>query len=234
MTTDAQIVVGLDMSTDKKKQGVALGRIVGGRLEIERVGNGRILREVMHDKKSALVAIDSPLGWPVLMRTALCGHQVGEKIAKSRAFIFQRNTDLFVGKRLPGITPFWVGADKIGCTAHAACELLSGRGIRVLLEMKIPKGLSAIEVYPSATLCAHGWKGKERGEVVEKLATEENVVFLGETKQCVKTQHHFDACICLLAARDFWEKKCYTPKEANATDVAKVEGWIWVRKKMGD
>ena len=157
------VVVGLDMSTEEENQGVAVGKIRPGRRRIElvKIGNGRILNQTLDDYKQSptLLAIDSPLGWPLSMRAALRGHLVGREIPEARETVFYRKTDEFVKDKFVRLVPLRVGADKLGATAHAACELLGERNISVLLESGIPKRLSAIEVYPAATLRAYGWEG---------------------------------------------------------------------------
>ena len=247
-------VVGLDMSTENNKQGVAVGKVdvSAGKIEVLAVGNGGKLEGFLDVYKPTLLAIDSPLGWPVCMRKALCNHRVGEKIDASRDRVFYRETDKFIKDKLCGINPFKVGADKIAQTAHAACELIgkggtlnNGRGIPVLLSPRIPKGLSAIEVYPAATMFAHEWgkvegyKGREasasekRQCIVDKLSSEENFVFQNGTRSRAENNADIlDACVCLLAARDFLRGECCEPKEAKAKDAVKVEGWIWVRRKQ--
>ena len=248
--TKPQIVVGLDMSTEPKKQGVALGEIwADGRIEVVKVDNGNVLKigevlgEVLKNQSVLLLAIDSPLGWPLPMRPVLRGHRAGEKIAICPDKVFHRNTDEFIKENI-GKRPLEVGANLIARTAHAACNLLGERGIPVLLGYGIPKCLSAIEVYPAATLCAHGWawagqgqqskaekeREKRRGKVT--LLKKQGVVFqsgkveekaLGDDDCC-------DACVCLLAARDFLRGECYEPSGADL-EAAKVEGWIWVKRK---
>ena len=245
--------VGLDMSADKNKQGVAVGMIsADGGIEVLDAGKGWKLAGILNEYSPALLAIDSPLGWPVSMREALCGHRAGDKIDIPRDSAFRRETDEFIGCKLSGINPLEVGADKIAKTAHAACELIGkggelndGRGIPVLLSPGVPERLSAIEVYPAATWFAHGWgkptryKGgknkaeerKKREEMVRKLRDKGSIALSPDAKSSAESDDDIlDACICLLAARDFLDGECYTPKEANAEEAAKIEGWIWVKR----
>ena len=246
-------IVGLDMATGSNKQGVAVGMInAKGMVEVLRVGKGGELAKFLNKYSPALLAIDSPLGWPVSMREALCGHRAGEKITTLRNSVFRRKTDEFIGSKLSGINPLEVGADKIAKTAHAACELIGkggelndGRGIPVLLSPGVPERLSAIEVYPAATWFAHGWgkptryKGgknkaeerKKREEMVRKLRDKGSIALSPDAKSSAESDDDIlDACICLLAARDFLDGECYTPKDANAEEAAKIEGWIWVKR----
>lgn len=238
------IVVGLDMATVPNEQGVALGRIVDGHIEICKAGVGRILPGALESAPVCLLAIDSPLGWPASMREALCGHRAGGEILGSLGDVFRRATDSFVKREYGEITPLEVGADKIAKTAHAACSLLAKRGIPVVLDSRKREGLSAIEVYPAATLCAHGWsrefregykKGKgareKRGKMVDELKKMSIVFQNGTDEQARDNDDILDACICLLSARDFLDGDCYQPREADAVEAAKIEGWIWVKRK---
>ena len=228
-------VVGLDMATEPGRQGVAAGVIRGGRLEICRVDNGRKLRDILDKHRPVLLAIDSPLGWPIAMREMLCEHRVGEFPIVGRNDAFCRKTDKFVKEELSKI-PLEVGANLIARVAHAACALIGGYNIPVLLRQEMPTRLSAIEVYPAATLRSYGWDGGEGGkerkrkEIVRKLELE-NIVFHGNAKlRAENNDDILDACVCLLAVRDFLKGECYNPKDALAEEAAQIEGWIWVRR----
>ena len=224
MKTKSHIVVGLDMATKKEKQGVAVGNISDGRIKVVSVGDGWILDRILNDYNPTLLAIDSPLGWPAAMHLALCGHRAGEKITASPDKVFQRATDEFIKDKF-GKRPLQVGANLIARTAHAACELLGERKIPVRLKPGILKCLSAIEVYPAATLLAHNWSR-------EDLLKSGNFVFQreGDQKRAEGNDDIFDACVCLLAARDFLLDKCYKPQKGDA-EKAKIEGWIWVKQR---
>ena len=248
MKTKPQIIVGLDMSANKKDQGVAVGEIwPGGRIELVKVGNGWIFAQILNDYKPTLLAIDAPLGWPVAMRAALCGHHVGENITIPPDKVFHRATDKFIKDKI-GKKPFEVGAAWIARTAYAACKLLGKQEIPVLLKPGIPKCLSAIEVYPAATLLAYGWeremlaqkmstKEKERVRRQEKIdfLKEQSVVFHDMVEQKVLDNNHFcDACVCLLAARDFLRGECYEPQGGILETDVEIEGWIWVKERDGN
>ena len=139
---------------------MAISPIAALRLSRHSNGDGWILDQILNDYNPTLLAIDSPLGWPVAMHLALCGHRAGEKITASPDKVFQRATDEFIKDKF-GKKPLEVGANLIARTAHAACELLGERKIPVRLKPGILKRLSAIEVYPAATLLAHNWSRED-------------------------------------------------------------------------
>lgn len=92
--------------------------------------------------------------------------------------------------------------------------------------------ISAIEVYPTATLKAYGilHRGyrehkQYRREIIKAL---KNHIYLSEgTKILRDNADALDSAVCLLAAKDFLEGKSYEPENL---ELAKKEGWIWVRK----
>ena len=84
----------------------------------------------------ALLAIDTPLGWPVRLGCALTNHRAGEPIAADADRLFRRDTDRFIKLKL-GKTPLDVGADQIARTAHTALCLLNG--LRQCLDETVPR-----------------------------------------------------------------------------------------------
>jgi predicted nuclease with RNAse H fold len=195
----------------------------------------------------ALLAIDAPLGWPRLLSRSLFAHRAGEKIATAADDMFRRATDRFIKKGL-GKTPLDVGADRIARTAHAALRLLDD--LRERLNTPIPlawtpasiTGVAAIEVYPAATLLAHGLRSNgykaapqisQRRELVGQLRSK--LKFPTETPILEGNADALDALVCLLAAKDFLEDRAMPPSNQL---VAEQEGWIWasrasVKKKLG-
>jgi hypothetical protein len=95
--------------------------------------------------------------------------------------------------------------------------------------------VSAIEVYPAATLLAHGLRASgykkpdqtpERREILAGIAAE---LGLDAVKECaIASDHLLDAVICVLAGKDFLEGRCVGPAER---DVAMREGWIWAARR---
>ena len=153
--------------------------------------------------------------------------------------MFRRTADLFIHDEL-GKTPLDVGADRIARTAYAALRLLGD--LRTRLQLSIPLAWScadvtevaAIEVYPAATLLAHGIRSKgfkkmeqveQRREIVaglrQRLTIAEGVPDLETSADLV------DAAVCLIAGIDFLQDVAQCPRDP---DLARREGWIWVAK----
>ena len=91
--------------------------------------------------------------------------------------------------------------------------------------------VSAIEVYPAATLLSHGIRAKgykkpgqvaERREIVAALAL--NLVLEVDLATLENNADALDAVVCLLAAKDFLDGSAHPPEDA---ECAAVEGWIW-------
>ncbi|WP_350345082.1 DUF429 domain-containing protein [Proteinivorax tanatarense] len=91
-----------------------------------------------------------------------------------------------------------------------------------------------MEVYPSATLSqwdikSTGYKDK-KGEGFRKAIVKElsRYIDISLSKELlIKEDDVLDSAICLLAAKDFLEGKVFYPEDI---ELAKKEGWIWVRK----
>lgn len=184
-------VVGVDCATQDAKVGVAFGEFSDGRLSVQEafactreasaaVG---ITQRLQHRAGQALMAIDAPLGWPQTLARVLANHRAGEALEAEAHDMFRRETDLFIKKKT-GKTPLDVGADRIARTAYAALRLL--RDLKGNLNHQIPLAwewplvdeLSAIEVYPAATLIGHGSRSggykkaeqsAQRTEIIESL-----------------------------------------------------------------
>jgi hypothetical protein len=153
--------------------------------------------------------------------------------------MFRRATDRFIKKEL-GKTPLDVGADRIARTAHAALRLLGD--LRERLSAPIPlawtpaciAGVAAIEVYPAATLLAHGLRSNgykaaqqiaQRRELVGQLRS--RLMFVTQTPILEGNADALDAVVCLLAAKDFLEDRAMPPPDQL---VAEREGWIWASR----
>ncbi|MGQ0658698.1 MAG: DUF429 domain-containing protein [Chromatiales bacterium] len=91
--------------------------------------------------------------------------------------------------------------------------------------------MAAIEVYPAGTLRARQLphsKYKEiddavvRMEIARRLRDE-----IPELERYVAARADaFNACLCLVAAKDFVEGRACPPQDM---ELAQREGWIWVR-----
>lgn len=151
--------------------------------------------------------------------------------------MFRRATDRFVREKL-GKTPLDVGADRIARTAHSALAILGS--LRQKLGQEIPLAwstdfddVSAIEVYPAATLIAHrigshGYKNPDqiaqRDNIIEHLKAQ---VTISEEVSIIRSSPDaLDAAVCVLAGADFLRKRAIAPTAGDLA-VAKREGWVW-------
>ena len=248
MTRHVEVqLVGIDCATEDTKIGLAFGSLRGEELRVDRVqvctrseSAAAVVTRWLHppQKAATLLAIDAPLGWPVALGRALGSHRAGETIATDANELFRRETDRFVKRKL-GKTPLDVGADRIARTAHAALRLLDE--LRGKLAAAVPlawaptplAAVSAIEVYPAATLVSHGFRSdgyKKREQTVERseiLRSLQAVVSLPSDRSSMEgSADALDAVLCLLAARDFLTNQAMPPEDRS---IAETEGWIWVR-----
>lgn len=239
------LLIGLDPASRLENFGYAIGALTGGRIEIEDAGMLESRREWNPLKDSiaprlrsaarALVAVDAPLGWPASLASALAGHRAGERVDGEKAMLFSRETDRIVAEETHK-RPLEVGADKIARAAHTALEVLAC--LRETVNKAIPLAwardfgdVAVIEVYPAATLKARGlvdsgYKKPDQESVRHKIS----LGLREEMPALVNFIHErsdvFDACLCLVAAKDFLLSDMLQPKDH---DRARREGWIWVR-----
>lgn len=236
-------IVGVDCATDRRRVGLAFGAWQEGSAWVRearmcgRNPPAAIIQEWLAElDPPVLLALDAPLGWPVTLGQRLASHAAGDEIAASTEALFRRDTDRFVQKSL-GKLPLEVGADRIARTAHAALKLLGE--LRREFDTDIPLAwspkalpeLSAIEVYPSATLIAHGIRSsgyKKRPDIGERqeiiVALREELGLPNDDTKLLAHADALDAAICVFAAKDFLESKAIPPANRER---AKREGWIW-------
>ena len=131
-----------------------------------------------------------------------------------------------------------MGADRIARTAFAALAML--REVRDAAGAPIPLAWTAspaerpaaIEVYPAATLKAHGlsvpgYKRYQSGPARRDIQSfierrlEDDCGFDVATGR----HHVLDAILCVIAGLDFLAGDVYRPVDR---EVAEREGWIWV------
>jgi hypothetical protein len=187
-----------------------------------------------------LVAIDAPLGWPGELGQSLALHKAGGPIDRAANSMFRRETDRFIRRRI-GKQSLDVGADRIARTAFAAlailneCRRRTGLGIPLAWSPNFD-GVTAIEVYPAATLRAHaipdrGYKAKggttERSGILRRLAAHCQISVGSE--DLMSKVDVLDAAICVLAGIDFIDGHSMPPLEP---DLAIQEGWIWARDPL--
>ena len=240
-------LIGVDCAVQAKSIGIAIGTWTKGSVAVNEIFVGssepaEVIAPVIKEKGPALLAFDSPLGWPELMGCLLAEHEASAALPVDANHLFRRETDRFV-KRKIGKQSLDVGADRIARTAHAAVGLLEQ--IRALSDAKIPLGwqgqalnqAACIEVYPAATLEAigissRGYKGNKeahRHARAKLLGELEGILRLSEAaaEQAVASDDAFDAALCCVAAADFLLGNVYEPIDI---DLARKEGWIWVRR----
>lgn len=238
-------IVGVDCATAPKNVGFAFGSFQNGRTVVEKAALGStelppaqaIADWLANRNGPTLLAMDAPLGWPEPMAQSLGNHNAGDALAGTANDLFRRETDRFIRERI-GKQSLDVGADRIARTAHAALALLES--LRHVLQCPIPlawnpvfEGLRAIEVYPAATLVAHGIESTGYKAANGQAARERVAQAVGSLIQIdapipamERKSDALDAVICLLAAQDFLTGKAMPPNNHAPT---LKEGWIWVR-----
>ena len=238
------IVIGVDCATVAKEVGLARARREHGRwhlLEAE-VGTparppAAVVTEWLLEDPDALLALDAPLGWPIALAPALAAHAAGEPIAVPIERMFQRATDHDVRDRT-GKRPLEVGADRIARTAWVTLALLAelraatGHALPLAWEPAMPDAPAAIEVYPAATLRAHGLPASGYKDphaaareaiddwVRDRLDVPAGLDLVGGAG------HVLDAVLCVVAGLDFLAGEAPGPTDP---ETARREGWIWVR-----
>lgn len=247
------LVIGLDAASQFSNFGYATGNWTPDSLGVTAAGvfgkdateSLSWLASLLRNQDRALIAIDAPLGWPEPMGRFLNKHMAGQRLPVSKNEFFRRKTDAYV-KEVVGKNPLEIGADRIARASHHGLEVLAK--LREMSGKSIPLawgsdfvGVAVIEVYPAATLVAHqvvssGYKTAEGGlKVRTGLAKDLRGRVKGiHGSGAVASEHAFDACLCLLAAKDFLIGEAAQPEDRAA---AEREGWIWVRRcvqKGGD
>ena len=229
---DPTIIVGVDCATDPNKVGLALAKVSGagtllldGRLGRSEEPTVECIAGWLRESPRALIALDAPLGWPADLGKALADHRSGMPLLTQPNLLFRRETDRFV-KRKIGKQPLDVGADRIARTAHSALRLL--QKLRVLTGQEIPLALSpdyshdvaAIEVYPAATLKAHGIRSsgyKKPGQTEERREIIAGLAERMEVRTRIGPLEHkadvLDAAVCVLAGADFLSGRALSPED---------------------
>ncbi len=242
------ILIGLDAASDRRKFGYAIGRTNGVGAEIIESGclqngtikrNNAIVEALALADGPALLAIDAPLGWPDGLRFGLHGHAAGQHFEVGKELTFRRRTEIVLRSDRYRASPLEVGADRIARAAHEALSVLNE--LRTVTRLPLPlvwtpggNGVGVIEVYPAATLRAHGMPSKgyklpEQIGVRRQIAAKIDWRLAGLNARCDGNADEFDACLCLLAALDFVNGECLAPPDEFKEVIAR-EGWIWVRE----
>ncbi len=192
--------------------------------------------------RPVLLSVDAPLGWPIALSLALNDHRAGEEERSAPDDMFRRTTDHFIQETF-GKKPLEVGADRIARTAHAALKLLgelrrrTGAQIPLAWPPAVLPDISAIEVYPAATLLSHGYPSdgykkptdkSERGHIIRDMR---NALELPEDVSPMESNADaLDAAVCILAGKDFLDGTALPPPPHDE-GCAQREGWIWVKKR---
>lgn len=243
------LLIGLDAASDYSKFGYAIGHYTGGRIRIKQAGLIKtqdvpdalmsVIAPELRSASNALIAIDAPLGWPASLATELRSHQAGEAFASDKNAMFRRETDTHV-KGLINKNPLEVGADKIARAAHSALSAL--QSLRDESRLPIPLawdksfgGVAAIEVYPAGTLKTRGlpdskYKKPEQLDVRMDIANHLASEIEGLEMYADGSADMFDACLCMVAAKDFLDGLAQPPIDLK---LAQQEGWIWIRNPLG-
>lgn len=240
-------LIGIDCATDDAKVGVAIGTIASGVLTAdvvqvcskERPASLTVSRWLRSFDGLVLIAIDAPLGWPTALGSTLGAHSAGQAITVDANMLFRRATDRFIQHELRK-TPLDVGANRIARTAYAALGLLGavsrelGTAIPLAWSPQDLAAVSAIEVYPAATLVAHGFrsagykKPTQTAERRELLASLRAVAHFDACEpEMERNADALDAVICLVAGADFLAGRSFLPSDRA---VSEREGWIWAAK----
>lgn len=240
-------LIGVDCAVDPARVGLALAQFDDGstRLLTAQRGSGEgdlaaTIGEWIQGHEPVLLALDAPLGWPEPLGRALARHVAGAPISGSANELFRRLTDNVVRDEI-GRQPLDVGADRIARTAHAALALLAqlraltGHTIPLAWEQPPPSPVAAIEVYPAATLMAHGLAAsgyKDRTQTVPRrmilAALRTHMQLPPHLPALIEEPDALDATLCVLAASDFLRGDVIRPIDIGR---ARAEGWIWVRRR---
>ena len=237
------VVIGIDCAVDPRGVGIAVADFEDGQAKVRTTAVATrdapvAALESLSPGEPGLLALDAPLGWPEPLGRLLATHQTGAGLYEAPDRPFRRVTAGFVRARV-GKQSLDVGADRIARTAHAALSILrelrelTGEPIPLALEPGPPRCLSAIEVYPAATLIAHGLpssgykkasQADERRKILDGLAS--RIQLPKDTGPMEGNADALDAAVCVLAAQDFLTGETPGPEDIA---LAQREGWIWVR-----
>ena len=242
-------IIGLDAASDRRRFGWAVAERT--RTGAQLVAQGLLgkpgtawpdaMCEALRDPHGVLLSIDAPLGWLRRMGPTIAAHRAGEPVDVRKNDLFRRGTDDVVRTTLRK-QPLEVGADLIARAAMEALVVLNA--LRRDFAKSLPLAWSpdaardaVIEVYPGATLTAHGVarsKYKDpatvgaRGPMIDAFEPR----LTGLRERVGEPSDIFDACLCIVCALDFLEGRCIAPDAAQRV-AAETEGWIWFARPGG-
>ena len=232
---------GLALAELRDDDSIAILELLTGREAPERRSAPQIvawLRRYPH----ALLAVDAPLGWPARLADGVAAHVAGEPLgltSEASAF-FTRATDRFIQRELRK-SPLEVGADRIARTAFSALSLIRELREATRLPLRMawePDERGVLEVYPAATLkvVAEGAKlppykkpeQRDARRAISALLADHLPLTEPQRLRAIGSDHLLDAVLCTLAGADFARGRAMPPP-AELRELARREGWIWVR-----
>jgi predicted nuclease with RNAse H fold len=224
-------IIGVDCATEPKNRGFACAEFEDGECTLIHAEDGKKvsppekIKEWIAPGYAALIAIDAPLGWPIEFSKKLPVHRAAEPIDADPKRFFNRHTDRIVKEKFK--TPLDIGADRIARTALSALKYMEalrrqiGENVPLPWDENIGNKVSAIEVYPVATLKSRNWrfegykkkdKRTEREEIAENLEEEMDFRIKSlERELMLEVEHVLDAVVCVLAGLDFLRRDVIRP-----------------------
>ena len=189
---------------------------------------------------AAKIGIDCPLGWPDDFVAFVTAHRdgvvpipAGVEPKQWRRRLAWRHTDE-VARRLTGLVPLSVSADRIGHTAMR-CAALQSRLAAAGHSVDRSGAGAVVEVYPAASLKVWGlpWRGYKTtrnqaalGAVVDRLLLAAPWLDLGGHEAlCRRSDHALDAVVAALSARAAVRDQVCRPDDRELP-AARTEGWI--------
>jgi predicted nuclease with RNAse H fold len=237
--------LGIDLSTDDAKVGVAQIEWRGGAAEVVLVELGWG-NDALQDlaAEAGATAIDAPFGWPDEFRDAVDDWaERGHWASIDTELLRYRLTDRVISTTK---YPLSVSSDRIASTAMRCSSLLHMIGEQRGRPVDRVGADGIFEVYPAAALTVwtphlvRGYKGTEerhkrrRREILDELAPPDGWLLLNERDRacCVQYDDALDALVASLVARAAAQETLV--EEVPAGDDlarAKREGWIHAPRK---
>lgn len=237
------ITVGVDLSADPEKTGLARVRWTGGRAVVEQLELGWQVSDLADAIEPAgWAAIDAPFGWPDrFIETIESWARLRRWPAIDRERLRFRLTDERVRKTK---IPLSVSSDRIASTAMRCAELLEELSQRSRWSRPLDRAGAdqVVECYPAAALTKwglqiKGYKGDKaankqaRKTLVAELAPPRGWLKMDSSQRtaCVERDHCLDAVACALIARAAACGLLDEPlPEGDELDQASREGWIYL------
>lgn len=229
------ITAGVDLSADPKKTASCLidwaSKTV--RLRHSGVTDADVVELA---RRSDLVGLDVPLGWPMRFVAAVSGHELGRDWPEFPSPLMRyRVTDLLL--QSSGHRPLSVSSDLIGVVAFRGARIQTLLRTEGLMIDRSGMTGRVVEVYPAAALklwglAATGYKGtagaERRADLVVQLERASGCLAPSLQGQLLgAADHALDAFVCAVLAGAARAGVTSTPT-ADQVEAARVEGWIHV------